>query len=314
MAGRSAQGGRPGSLVEARELVALVASLSEAGDALTPEAVSAQLGVTRERAEHLIALVLSAAGADGSRLPLVEEDGGVTLAFSRGVRGRALRLTRGETMAVTAALERLGVPADDPLRARLEASTATEDVSEELVARLLGSAEAASADVMGPCADALARRQDLAFVYRKPDESAGSARLVSPLRLHLEDGTWYLDAYDLERAGERTFRLDRMSEVEVRPRRRESAEKDGVVGAEPKNRPVRLVRLTFRDPRYLELLPWHDLRPVGDDAQADAQTFETPDYGGDWLARMVAACGGTCTTDDPDLAARVQTLVRSLIC
>ena len=48
MSARPRGAGRPGALDEARELVALVASLSEAGDALTLDAVSSRLGVSPE--------------------------------------------------------------------------------------------------------------------------------------------------------------------------------------------------------------------------------------------------------------------------
>ncbi|HBG3383148.1 TPA: hypothetical protein KQB18_004396, partial [Clostridioides difficile] len=54
---RRASAGRIGAVDEARELVALVSSLSEAGDALSAKAVAARLGTTPERAEKLIGLV-----------------------------------------------------------------------------------------------------------------------------------------------------------------------------------------------------------------------------------------------------------------
>lgn len=305
MSARPREAGRPGALDEARELVALVASLSEAGDALTLDAVSSRLGVSPERAATLIELVLTAAGAEGSRLPLVEDPDGVTLAFSQGMRGRRLRLTRAETIALAAALESLGVPDDDPLRRRLEDCTSEEPVSENLVERLLGSADAPRASAIEACANALARRCDLAFSYRKPSLGGESEeRLVSPRRLHLEDGTWYLDALDLRRQGKRTFRLDRMDHPEPRPR---ATADEGSAGP----REQRLVRLAFSDERYLSLLPWHDLRPAGRDERTGAALFDTPHFGGTWLARMVAACGGSCTTTDPELARQVRDCARS---
>ena len=105
-----------GALGEARELVALVASLSEAGDALTAQAVASKLGVSLERAEKLIELVLTASVGDGLGLPLIEEKDGVSLLTSRGVRGRRLRLTRAETVALLAALDRMGTSGADELR------------------------------------------------------------------------------------------------------------------------------------------------------------------------------------------------------
>ena len=138
--------GRIGAVDEARELVALVSSLSEAGDALSAEAVAARLGTTPERAEKLIGLVGTSSSSGGIGLPLtLEEDGEATLAFSGGVRGRRLRLTRGETVALSAALERLGVSPDDLLRGRLEAALGAEPVREDLVRRVVGSSSSRAA-------------------------------------------------------------------------------------------------------------------------------------------------------------------------
>lgn len=301
---RSTGAGRPGALDEARELVALVASLSEAGDAITPQAVSSRLGVSPERAEKLVELVLTSTGSDGSRLPLVEEDGGFTLAFSLGMRGRRLRLTRAETIALEAALERLDVPDDDPIRGHLWESVSVDPVDGDLVERLLGGeVEHGLSERIAACAQALATRRDLAFSYHKGGDEKNEERLVSPRGLRHEDGAWYLDAHDLVREGERTFRLDRMSDLESRPR---------TPAQESVPRTARLVRIAFSDPRYLDLLPWHDLRITGRDERSGTVRAQTEYYGGMWLPRMIAACGGTATVDDPEVRALVQDYARSM--
>lgn len=299
------RGSSSGSLDEARALIALVASLSEAGDALTPEAVSAKLGVSRERAERLIALVLTLAGIDGEGLPLVEEGDGVTLAFSRGVRGRRLRLTRSETVALVAALERLAVAKDDPLRSRLEASLATEPVDEGLVRRIVGEvADGVPGSAIACCAQALSLRQDLAFSYLKSGERESEARRAAPRRLRLEADLWYLDAVDLDRGGERTFRLDRMADVRA-------IERAGARVSVPRR--TRRVTITFEDPRYLDLLPWHDLRIIERDAREEVVRAETGYYGGMWLPRMIAACAGTASCNDNEVNALVQDYARSFL-
>ena len=95
-----------------------------------------------------------------------------------------------------------------------------------------------------------------------------------------------------------------MDHPEPRPR---AAAGEGSAGP----REQRLVRLEFSDERYLSLLPWHDLRPAGRDERTGAALFDTPHFGGTWLARMVAACGGSCTTTDPELARQVRDYARS---
>ena len=302
---KSTATGRHGALDEARELVALVTSLSEAGDALTPEAVSAKLGVSQERAEKLIGLVLTLSGAEGAALPLVEEDGGITLAFSQGIRGRRLRLTRSETMALVAALERLGVGPSDPLRTRLQSSLDTAPVDEDLVRRLVGKTEdAGTGAVISACSQALSSRGDLAFAYQKSALDEPLPRRAAPRRLRREEGLWYLDALDLDRGGERTFRLDRMSDVRAVPR---------AGGRSSRPSPTRQVLITFSDARYLDLLPWHELRIVGRGEKDGLVQAETSYYGGMWLPRMVAACAGTATTNDPEVNALVANYARSLL-
>lgn len=291
-----------GALGEARELVALVASLSEAGDALTAQAVASKLGVSLERAEKLIELVLTASVGDGLGLPLIEEKDGVSLLTSRGVRGRRLRLTRAETVALLAALDRMGTPGADELRDALEASLETSPVDDALVRRTLGAASGSVREQVAACSQAILSGSVLGFSYRRVDARRAERRRALPLRLRCEHEAWYLDAEDLDRGGERTFRLDRMSDVAL-----EGAPRgEGDATAREGERGARVVRIRLLDPRLLDLLPWHDLRIVErhDDGSIVA---ETPYYGGSWLVRMLAACGAAARTDDDELADLVRT-------
>ena len=88
------------AIEEARELVALVGALRDNGDTLDAEAVSARLGITPQRAEHMLDLLTQAGGESyANSLPLAaDDDSSVTLiaAFANTVRGRSVRLTRAE--------------------------------------------------------------------------------------------------------------------------------------------------------------------------------------------------------------------------
>ena len=127
-------------------------------------------------------------------------------------------------------------------------------------------------------------------------------RADGPQGLRHEEGRWYLDALDLERGGERTFRLDRMGDV------RSIAAASAASEPEAARRGARTVLLTFWDQRYLDLLPWHDLTVVDDEAdEKDGPLLaSTPFYGGMWLPRMLAACGGAVTTSDRELTALMR--------
>lgn len=302
---RRSSSGRTGAVDEARELVALVSSLSEAGDALSAEAVASRLGTTVERAEKLIGLVGTSSASGGIGLPLtLEDDGEATLAFSGGMRGRRLRLTRGEAVALSAALERLGVGPDDPLRGRLEAALGSEPVREDLVRRVIGSRSGAESEKVESCARAILERASLSFLYRGAGDAQARRRSCVPRAIRAEDDSWYLDAHDLDRGGERTFRLDRMEEVEQGPR--VAAPKGCEKGA------GREVGVTFDDAHYLDLLPWHGLRVTGtgEDGSVSARIDY---YGGMWLPRMIAACGDAARTTDPEVARLVREYARGLL-
>ena len=201
--------GRKGSIDEARELVALASSLSEAGDALTADAVAHRLGTSRQRAEKLIDLVATATTSGGVGLPLVEDGRGeVTLITGAGVRGARLRLSRAETTALLAALDRIGVPADDPLREALGPSLPDGALDVGTVARALGGSRRGGGPALRTCSRALLRGYELRFSYARVGESAHRDRRVAPEGLRFEDDVWYLDAHDLDRREERTFRLD----------------------------------------------------------------------------------------------------------
>ena len=304
MVARGRGAGRPGSLDEARELIALVSSLSEAGDSLSADAVSERLGVSRERADKLIELVLSSTLISGAGLPLVEDEDTLTLVSERGARGRRLRLSHAETLALAAALERLGVPADDPLRSDLESSLSADPVDEGLVRSLMaGSAGTGSlATTLSACGHTIAERLEATFSYRKVGEKDPELRHVVPLGLRSEDDTWFLDAHDLDRNAARTFRVDRMTDVETGRRADRAPVADKAVAP-------RTVRVTFDDASLLDLLPWHELRMTSAEGELPV-VAETPWYGGMWLPRMLAACGRSARCDDAEVTNLVQAYAR----
>lgn len=297
MATKRRSAGRPGALDEARALVTLVSSLSETGDTLEPSAVAQRMGLDLGEAEKLVSLILSSTLLGDVGLPLVEEDGYVTLIKDDGVHGRRLRLSHDETLALVAALERMGVRTDDPLRSRLELSLSSEPVDERLVRRLMAGAEGEGelSDALGAIGRALSRSLVLSFTYQKPQMDP-EPRRVACLELRHEDDAWFLDAYDLDRAGERTFRVDRMT-------RASCGEKIKAPEA-PAPASGRMVSITFTDSVYLDLLPWHDLR-ITERADGVVEA-ETPYFGGEWLVRMLAACAGTAHVHDEELSGLVR--------
>ena len=127
---------------------------------------------------------------------------------------------------------------------------------------------------------------------------------MRPTGIRYEEGRWYLDAYDLGRHGERTFRLDRMGDAEPVPRT--------TTDAPSGQRGARRVTLLFSDARYLDLLPWHDM----DRREGRGELGRHPRHD-PLLRRHVAAAqwsphaAAAVTTDDADVNALARSYARS---
>lgn len=304
----SRQAGRKGSLEESRELVALASSLTECGDGVSPAAIQQKFGVEREQALKLIKILREAEVGPSSYLPLDEDDDVVYLSVSGGLAGRALRLSRAETTALLAALERIGVPDDDPIRTRLQTALAKGPLDYDLVRRLVADeGDERSAGALAECSRAIAWGRSLSFAYRRvgQDTRAPERRHVVPRGLRHESGLWYLQAYDLDRAAGRVFRVDRIDDARVGARRVDPVREQGEATE------AREVTLHFLDRRLLDLLDWHELELVSDGPTEAVGRIGY--YGGDWLPRMVCAGGGSVTCDDAEVSRRAAQIARELL-
>lgn len=385
---RTGSGSRGGADETARSLIELVSALAEDGDCVSEDVVAWRLGVPIEEAHKLVTLLLEVCAQDHTPMALTEEDGLYFLQDAgSGHHGRALRLTTAETRALELALGWVGLPDDDPLRASLAPLLAggaptgddpTGDLpSGDASAKAEPGAGAEPTSFHVPATDASATRAVLAasramalgrslrFSYVRVGGTDAGRRQVDPYRVRFEDGRWYVDAHDRDREGaERSFRAERMSDLAIEAGTAASATSDtsgpeAGVGAGNPTAAARTVHIVFREPHYLETLPWHGLEfaqtAPSHAATADAQgtgagtgavgatagapTVPEPEvtgsahdtdaptagvdaaheparevvatttwYGGDWLPRMLCACGGTATTDDPELAARMRAI------
>lgn len=282
--------GRIGGIEEARQLVALVGALSECGDVLTADWIVSRLGVSRETAMKMLMLIVTAGDDEDSFLSVASSDdfSEVSLAFAGGMRGKGVRLTKSETIAIIAALNRIGVPADDPLRASVESSLLSPMVNMDELRRVLApmspSGEAAA---LSTCSRALAHGNAIEFEYRGSLDAEPRTRHVEPTALEQGEGNWYLDGFDLDRMGLRRFRIDRMGEV------RDAGPARGMTKS-VEDQPARSIDISFSDLSYLTLFTWPGL--VLDDRDETSAEGTIPYYGGMWLPRRIAACAGTVTT------------------
>ncbi len=300
MASKKSAQGRRGASEVTRNLLDLTSSLSEPGDYVSEEAIRKRFGCSAEQAAKLYSMLVNVTSSGDGIVAYEDADG---LAIDRGgAGGRALRLDATETFALVCALQRLGIPEGHPTREKLQGAVAAGGVDKGFLSRVLAQApDEGTATALGTCSEAIAARADIACDYRKPGATAGEARVVRPVSLTQTDGTWYLNCVDVERGGKRTFRLDRMSETRCVPRAAGAAD-EGREGG-------RMVELTFTDQRFLDLFVWPGLELEG----GGELRGTIPYFGGMWLPRQIAGCGGAVTTDDPELCSLIHSYVNDLI-
>ena len=292
--------GRTGSVTVARQLVALATSLTREGEVITADNIATTLGVSYDDARHLIALVSMGSGESIDYLPVILGDEDEEVALMEGARlsARRVRLTRAETVALSAALTELGVSVEDPLFKTLQSSYASPSFSLDDIARSLEAPSSASdGSVLRQCSQAISDGLGLSFTYQPVTGDAPSTRTVVPQRVRRSDDCWYLDAFDLTRNADRIFRIDRMHDVSTIPAtipqipaREESDEQ--------------LIPVCFANRRYLDLFLWDGMQILSQDEQS--VTVLLPYYGGCWLVHHLAACGDEVRIGDATLADQVR--------
>lgn len=297
--------GRRGAGDVTRSLLELASSLSEPGDYVSVEAIERRLGCGHEQAQKLF-LLLENVASDPEGLCAYEDIDGIAIGAG-GHGARALRLDASETFALLCALRRLGVAEDNPLRQKLQGALAEGGVDEALLDRVLSHApDAVAAGNLAACSSAIASLDDLEFLYLKGAESTPERRHVRPQKLTEKEGLWYLECTDLERGGQRTFRIDRMSQVEAarRDTRKEPLRADNGHGP-------RTVEVEFSDLGLIDLFVWPGLELAQRDDDLGRASGTIPYYGGDWLVRQLAGCGAGAHTTDPELCAAVVAYARA---
>lgn len=297
--------GRRGAGDVTRSLLELASSLSEPGDYVSVEAIERRLGCGHEQAQKLF-LLLENVASDPEGLCAYEDIDGIAIGAG-GHGARALRLDASETFALLCALRRLGVAEDNPLRQKLQGALAAGGVDEALLDRVLSHAPGAvAAGNLATCSAAIASLDDLEFFYLKDATSTPERRRVRPQKLTEQEGLWYLECTDLERGGQRTFRIDRMSQVEAarRDTRKEPLRADNGHGP-------RTVEVEFSDLGLLDLFVWPGLKLAQRDDDLGRARGTIPYYGGDWLVRQLAGCGAGAHTSDPKLSSAVAAYARA---
>lgn len=305
---------------ETRALIALVGSLEKDGDTVDAHAVALRLGISHERAQHLLDLLMMAGGDSfANTLPLSNGDSSVTLrlAFARGTRGRGLRLTEPEYEALEAAFDAMGTAPDDELRRKVERAFAPLGVGARQRVTEGAAGREAQPQTLAALSRAILAKKVVTFDYRVPGQAPSLrrrsvplvSRHVAPLSLEHEGDLWYLRSWDLDRREGRTFRTDRMDRVTVTD---DDIPEVTPADAEGAGRDERTVTLTFTNKHLLDLFDWPGMRVTR--RRGDVVTCTIPWYEhSQWLPRRIAACGSGVGVDDAALRNEVIGYVYDLL-
>jgi predicted DNA-binding transcriptional regulator YafY len=207
----------PDSAARLLRLLGLLQRRASWGGAELAERLEVDTRTVRRDVERLRGLgyqidgVTGAAGGyhlgGGTDVPpmLFEDDEAMAIAVVLGLSaGAAVPGIERSALTALAKLDRLLPPR---LRAQLT-------VLRHATVSLVPPSEVVSTESLLLLAGACDNHQRALFSYRAHD-GRGSERRVEPHRLVATDRRWYLVAFDLERGDWRTFRVDRISSVQV---------------------------------------------------------------------------------------------------
>jgi proteasome accessory factor BC len=219
------------------------------------------------------------------------------------------RLTPLEARAIRLALEFVGpmIAADahtplDRVRKKLEDTFG----EFELAQTPQPDVPRAEEDLVGTFSDAIDQRRLVEIEHLKEGDKDSTTRTVEPYRLERRLPYWYVHTWDRDRAGERSFRLDRIRSAHKQRDRFEARE-----GFDPHEfegtRPVRV----WYSP---EVARWEVER--GATPLADGSAVRETTAGEEWLVGEILSFRGEAVVLEPDLqkrvAARAKELAREL--
>ena len=152
--------------------------------------------------------------AVGANLPPLVFDDDEAVAVVVGLRAAAGTAIAGIEETSVRALAKVEQALPDRLRRRVSAL----DGSVVSLQRMHGDGGVVDPETLSVLASACRSNEEVRFEYRRRDR-ADSRRLVEPHQLLSAGRLWYLIAWDLRRNDWRTFRLDRLSDVQLAGRR-----------------------------------------------------------------------------------------------
>ena len=281
---------------QARRLLLLIGRLKPGSD----EPLAALADATGVSVEQVAAdlELLSVCGVapyyPGDLIPLYVEGDTVHVWGAMPALDRTVRLSAAEARALAAALQAAGRNADDPLVARLLACAS--DVDPHDIERLVRTAATADPGHYATLTIAVGRHEAVLIRHQGAGTELITERVIEPLGIFNERGTWYVEAYCRLVGAVRTFRVDRIQHAEptgehFEPRPVSFAGTALAVNGLPRA----LIR--FDPDVQVPEREWPGLRVISEDGSGTV--VEVPYAGTAWISRQVMAFLGTAEVLEP---------------
>lgn len=262
--------------------------------------------------------VLSLCGGDerdpGQLVGVYVEDGVAQVFADMPALDRPVRLTPAEARALTAALQTIGVDAGSPLVERLAEFASRAGEPAEIASTLRASfAQGGQAAVIAAL-DMAAEKGVTARIGYVSAQSGETSRDVRPYALYRWRDTWYVVAHCESSGDVRTFRIDRVTSVELTAKR--FVRPEGLdVSASPLpdlgGRPRAAVRFSSDAPDLND----REWPGATFERAADGSVVASVPYAGtSWIARKVASrLGEAVVVSPPEVRTAVAEAAQELL-
>ncbi len=207
---------------------------------------------------------------------------------------RRVRLSPPEARALAAVLQIAGRPDSDPLVTRLLAATSEADPAE--IERVLHAAASGDFATTAVLAAGAANSVCVRITHRSAGRSGETGRVIEPMGLFNEQGTWYVEAFCQLAGALRTFRVDRIRSAE--PTGEHFEPRDiALLGTAVPRGALPVARVRFEPGTAAPEREWPGMRVVSEDETGTL--VEVPFAGTGWIARQVLSYLGRAVVVGP---------------
>ena len=242
----------------ANTVINLLILLNTKGGAVAREEACRILGVRDGALDEALDIINSLANRESGARAVVVDDGETLTRLGHSADLAPIRLTIDEGLILSQVMTDVGL--DETLRQRVADALLPLGIAPTRDARVADTTH------YGPyyqrLSEAVADGIRCRIVYRSDREPAPTTRTIDPLRVRVETGISYLDAWDVERDAQRRYRLDRITQVSFTEDSADRHTWDRAGLAESLKRDGQIATLAFPSERHAHMRDWSGMGDV----------------------------------------------------